>query len=356
MSTEGILGPDDMGDPFAYESSLGRINTAVSQSFGDVDWMLGQLVQGNLSPAAVKQALLTSTTLSVSSKVTKNNLGSYVDSITKERSLRRRGVLPPFRFSFRNYRDLVRPVKFYSPKWKETAKTGMVVLPVPPETIEVSGGNAPEEVVAASGISFSHAGPYTPLTFTMEGFFPHITDFSNVPEYVPTDTIRRGLYSPASLCGKFIQSMRAGQPLVFSIIQPGSEEQRFMNSYTVVVMDFKWSFKAGHGKDRFWSMTLKEWFPQHVIQTGRKVRRRPGNTRPDNNQNNRAPVPAGRVYTIVAGDTLPKIADKTIGNASRWREIYTLNLTELNKQLKARNKPLNNPNLIYPGTKLIIPA
>lgn len=51
-----------------------------------------------------------------------------------------------------------------------------------------------------------------------------------------------------------------------------------------------------------------------------------------------------RTYTVVAGDSLSKIAKRTYGDANRWRAIY-----ELNKDL------IKNPDLIYPGQVFTLP-
>lgn len=53
-------------------------------------------------------------------------------------------------------------------------------------------------------------------------------------------------------------------------------------------------------------------------------------------------------YTVVNGDSLWKIAQKYLGDGSRWKEIYTYN----------NNKSIigGNPNLIRPGQVLSIPS
>lgn len=58
-----------------------------------------------------------------------------------------------------------------------------------------------------------------------------------------------------------------------------------------------------------------------------------------------APPKPDRTYTVVAGDSLSKIAKKLLGNANRWHEIH-----ELNKDT------IKNPDLIRPGQVLKIPA
>ncbi|HSB63945.1 MAG TPA: LysM peptidoglycan-binding domain-containing protein [Thermoanaerobaculia bacterium] len=62
-----------------------------------------------------------------------------------------------------------------------------------------------------------------------------------------------------------------------------------------------------------------------------------------------AGAPAGetitRTYTVVAGDSLSKIAKKIYGDANRWREIW-----------EANKDKVKNPDLIHPGQELKIPG
>jgi nucleoid-associated protein YgaU len=58
-----------------------------------------------------------------------------------------------------------------------------------------------------------------------------------------------------------------------------------------------------------------------------------------------APTVAGtRTYTVVAGDSLSKIAKKLLGNATRWKDIHVLNRDQI-----------KNPDAIKPGQVLKIP-
>lgn len=56
------------------------------------------------------------------------------------------------------------------------------------------------------------------------------------------------------------------------------------------------------------------------------------------------PAPKYRQYTIVHGDTLWGIAQRFLGNGSRWPEIY-----------RASSLRSGDPNLIYPGEVVNIP-
>lgn len=53
---------------------------------------------------------------------------------------------------------------------------------------------------------------------------------------------------------------------------------------------------------------------------------------------------AEKVYVVVAGDSLSKIAKREYGNANDWTRIF-----EANKDV------LKDPNKIFPGQKLRIP-
>lgn len=50
------------------------------------------------------------------------------------------------------------------------------------------------------------------------------------------------------------------------------------------------------------------------------------------------------VYTVAKGDYLKKIAETLLGKSSLWKTIY-----------EANKEAIKNPDLIYPGMKLVIP-
>ena len=53
---------------------------------------------------------------------------------------------------------------------------------------------------------------------------------------------------------------------------------------------------------------------------------------------------ATKIYEVVSGDSLSKIAKREYGNADEWKRIY-----EANQDI------LKDPDKIYPGQKLKIP-
>ncbi|MGH8122425.1 MAG: LysM peptidoglycan-binding domain-containing protein [Rudaea sp.] len=54
---------------------------------------------------------------------------------------------------------------------------------------------------------------------------------------------------------------------------------------------------------------------------------------------------AVQTYTLVAGDSLSKIARHFYGDANQWRRIF-----------EANTDKIKNPDLIHPGQVLTIPA
>ena len=52
-----------------------------------------------------------------------------------------------------------------------------------------------------------------------------------------------------------------------------------------------------------------------------------------------------RTYTVVAGDSLSKIAKREYGDAQKWRQIF-----------EANRDQIKDPDLIHPGQVLTIPA
>jgi nucleoid-associated protein YgaU len=53
----------------------------------------------------------------------------------------------------------------------------------------------------------------------------------------------------------------------------------------------------------------------------------------------------GKSYTVLAGDSLSKIAKREYGDANAWKRIY-----DANRDI------IKDPDLIYPGQTLKIPA
>ena len=58
-----------------------------------------------------------------------------------------------------------------------------------------------------------------------------------------------------------------------------------------------------------------------------------------------APAAGARTYTVKAGDSLSKIAQRELGDGSKWKAIY-----------EANRDQIKDPDLIHPGQVLNLPS
>src|SRR5690606_17027041 len=103
----------------------------------------------------------------------------------------------------------------------------------------------------------------------------------------------------------------------------------------VFISSFEPIHSGGHGDIKY-SLSLTERRPiivQEVGQTKAQSTKRP-NTKPQ-----------PKTYVVKSGDSLWVIAKRIYGNGNQWRKIWEAN----------RDK-IKNPDIIYPGQKLTIPA
>lgn len=70
-------------------------------------------------------------------------------------------------------------------------------------------------------------------------------------------------------------------------------------------------------------------------------------TKTSTEQKKRPTAPSPKTYVVKKNDSLSKIARKYTGKIADWRELYNLNKSTLKSK---------DPNLIYPGEKLVIPS
>lgn len=112
----------------------------------------------------------------------------------------------------------------------------------------------------------------------------------------------------------------------------------------VLISSMKVTEKATEEGDKYVSFELVEYrkFDKKVAVVksieGSKARVTQSS---DSKQN---PKASNRTYTIVSGDTLWGIATRYYGNGAQYPTIYNAN-----------KNIISNPNLIYPGQKLVIP-
>ncbi|WP_102271309.1 LysM peptidoglycan-binding domain-containing protein [Cytobacillus massiliigabonensis] len=200
-------------------------------------------------------------------------------------------------------------------------------LPVNPATLNVK---SPFE---NTDISITHFGEYTVIgergaaEFSFESFFPkHYNE--TYCEYAS--------FPMPSECIRTIENWRdKRKPLRF--IVTGSNV-----NYAVTIRDFSYEVqRAGSPGDIYYSLSLKEYRFLDTGATPKDVTAKPkaaGKQRPP--VINKGATKQAQSYTVKSGDSLSKVFGKD------WPKIYEANRAVIG----------NNPNLIYPGQKLVIPS
>jgi LysM domain. len=195
-------------------------------------------------------------------------------------------------------------------------------FPVNPESITVSSPFGYEDVNVNQLGEITIIGERELKEYSFESFLPRdynptYCEYTNIPK--PWDVINalerwRDSRKPCRL-------IATGTPI----------------NTPVTIREFEYEpSKAGTPGDIYFSITLKEY--QFVSFARVQTNKSPQKTRPGSRSK-------PKTYVVKKGDCLWKIAKRFYGKGSEWRKIYDANRKVIGK----------NPNLIYPGQKLVIP-
>ncbi|PIC87985.1 hypothetical protein CSV72_02220 [Sporosarcina sp. P20a] len=200
-----------------------------------------------------------------------------------------------------------------------------LILPVPPSSMTVTMGTKVMtfEPTVLGEIELPRGRK--PISFSLEGMLPGLNQ---------SISDRDSDISPESVIEK-IRSWTESK-------RPGGKELRFIVTGTdwnipVFLRDIEPEYSGGYGDIKY-TMFLTELRPFTVKEVKRTT---------SGKKESRPSKPTPKVHVVVKGDSLWKIAKKYKRKGNDWRELWNAN----KKNLKSKN-----PNLIYPGEKLIIPA
>lgn len=108
---------------------------------------------------------------------------------------------------------------------------------------------------------------------------------------------------------------------------------------------------AEEGYDIIVSLKLKTYEPygaKEIVLNGDKMEQKAISPKPDKDRS--------KAYVVKKGDSLWKIAKKELNNALRYKEIYELNKSAIEKEAKKYGrKSSSGGHWIYPGLKLKLP-
>lgn len=203
-----------------------------------------------------------------------------------------------------------------------------LILPINPEEIEESNPTASTKYIVLGLGQIEVLQGRELRECEISGIFPKFE----------AHYVNKGFLEPSEYIER-LRKMQNDCEVVHFVYTGDTEDLNYYSS----IHDLKVTEKGGDVGSWYYSFTVREWrdYSAQQIQKpttlGGEKRTRKQNPDPAQSQ--------GGNYTVIKGDNLHKIAKKTLGDASRWREIY-----ELNKD------SIKNPNLIYPDQELQLPT
>lgn len=214
--------------------------------------------------------------------------------------------------------------------WLKYSNTDKIRLPVVPEELELESPFGINKIDVAQLGAVTTAGFRGLKAIALESFFPR--------DYNPTYCDFRDFDTPETYVKRIEKWRDLRNPL--QLVITGTHI-----NMAVLIDDFTTSITAGNVGDIYFTISLSQHkAPSSTLITPSSTSTVGKNeTRP--NKINTASVTATTTYTVKKGDSLWKIATQFYSKGSEWRKIYNANKSVVGA----------NPNLIYPGQKLVIP-
>lgn len=212
------------------------------------------------------------------------------------------------------------------------------LLPVTPEKLEIKINNANETVtlINEGEINILKKAELTDIEF--ECMIPQVP--------YPFAVYKSGFLSAEYFLNYFEKLKTSQKPFSFKVSRkfPGGKKM-FSTNMKVSMEDYKITEDAGDGFDLTVKVQLKQYRDYGTKVVDVVMSENPTASIAPSRENNNTPA-AAQSYTVVKGDCLWNIAKKFYGDGSKYTVIY-----EANKSVIG-----GNPNLIYPGQVLTIPA
>ncbi|MGG4344917.1 LysM peptidoglycan-binding domain-containing protein [Paenibacillus lautus] len=184
-------------------------------------------------------------------------------------------------------------------------------IPINPESISVSDGNKGNtyDIVSAGEINVIQNRSLSEYSF--EGIFPG--------QKYPF-TVASILLDPKAYVEHILKWMDSKRPIRFVYTSP-----TFEINTPASIESFEWSEVAGSPGDIEYSITLKKYVFYSAQKV--KVQQKAGGSAKATKSKEKRPndKQPPKTYKIVLGDSLWKIAKKTLGDGDRWPEIQKLN-------------------------------
>lgn len=215
------------------------------------------------------------------------------------------------------------------------------LLPITPPNLAVKINNANETVtlINEGEINILKKAGLTDIEFECR-----------IPQEKYPFAVYKSGFKGADYFLEYFESLKASkQPFQFIVCRKRPNEKRLFDTNIKVAMeDYKITEDAGNGFDVLVKIKLKQWreYGTKTVNITFNMERPKASIEPQR-ETNTSPAPTtAQTYTVVKGDCLWNIAKKFYGNGSKYSIIYNANRSVIG----------GNPNLIYPGQVLTIPA
>lgn len=215
------------------------------------------------------------------------------------------------------------------------------LLPVPPGKIQIKINNSNKTVklINEGEINILKKAGLTDIEFECE-----------IPQVEYPYAVYKAGFVDAGYFLDIFESLKTGrEPFQFIVCRRLPDGKKLLNTnITVSMEDYKITEDAGEGFDFTVKIKLKQYrnYGTKTVNVKMAASRPRASAEPRRETNNSPAPTAAQSYTVVKGDCLCLIAKRFYGSSSKYRVIYDAN----------RNVIGGNPNKIYPGQVLTIPA
>ena len=214
------------------------------------------------------------------------------------------------------------------------------LLPVAPPKLTVKINNANETVtlINEGEINILKVAGLTDIEFECR-----------IPQEQYPFAVYKSGFTGADYFLDYFESLKTGKtPFQFIVCRRRPTGKRLFDTNIRVAMeDYKITEDAKEGFDVMVKINLKQWrdYGTKTVNIANDMEKPKASVEPQREAGVTAPTTT-QSYTVVKGDCLWSIAKKFYGNGSKYPTIYNA----------SRSVVGGNPNLIYPGQVLTIPA
>lgn len=222
-------------------------------------------------------------------------------------------------------------MRVYSVELSFDNRKEVIILPVNPESMEVSesGEGSTYDVMGLGQVNVIKDRQLTEYSFS--SLFPANRHYPFINS--------KSFLQPIEYIQKIEKWMTTKRPIRFIFIS-----DTYDINAPVSIESFEWQEVAGSGGDVSFTIQLKKYVfyaarkvKQAQNASGQAIQTKESKPRPNDNQ-------PPRTYTLIAGDTLWKVAQMKLGNGDRWKEIQVLNaITDAQVKLLPVGKVLKLP-------------